>query len=191
MMNYRDIRGPNSDEPDGIIDDNDREYIQKNLVPPINYGFGLGAKWKGLTLDLYFQGVGRYDVMVTSGSGARGVQARPVETNMNFWTDHWTPENPNASMPRPYNNQADRASTFWMKNGAYLRMKSANFSYTLPQNLLSKIHVPSAKLFFEGQNLLLLIDNIKWFDPEIGNQNNNIFCYPNTRTFTFGINFTL
>lgn len=189
MMNYKDIRGPNGEEPDGIIDDNDREYIQKDVAPPINYGFGFGAIWKGVTLDLHFQGVGKYDVMV--GGGVQSVQARIPETNLDFWTDHWTPSNPNASMPRPYNNQAGRNSTFWMKNGSYLRLKSLTVGYDVPKKVMSQIGIANLKVFFEGQNLLLLIDHIKWFDPEIGNQGNNSYCYPNTKSFTFGINLTI
>ena len=57
MLNYRDIRGANSDEPDGKIDDNDKEWIIKHTKSPINYGFSVGGAWKGLSVDLFFQGV--------------------------------------------------------------------------------------------------------------------------------------
>jgi TonB-linked SusC/RagA family outer membrane protein len=191
MMNYKDLRGPNSDTPDGIIDGNDVDWIQKHTIPPIDYGFGLGAKWKGLALDLYFQGVGKYDVMLTGGSGSRGINARQVETNLDFWTDHWTANNPNASMPRVYNNQADRVSTFWMKNGAYLRLKNVALSYNLPKKILEKVKIGGVKIFVSGQNLFLLQDHVKWFDPELGNYGNNAYLYPITRSFSFGVNITI
>jgi TonB-linked SusC/RagA family outer membrane protein len=191
MLNYKDLRGPNSDDPDGVIDDNDVDWIQKHTSPPVNYGFGLGGNWKNLALDLYFQGVGKYDVMLTGGSGARGINARQVETNLNFWTDHWTADNPNASMPKVYNNQADRVSTFWMKNGAYLRLKNITLSYELPKRIVDKLKIGQWKIFLEGQNLFLLQDHVKWFDPELGNTANNAYLYPITKTYSFGINLTL
>ena len=187
MLNYKDIRGPNSEEPDGIIDSNDQEWIQKHTSPPVTYGFGFGGSWKSLLLDVFFQGVGKYDVMPSY----RGVQARQIETNFDIWDDHWTPENPNATMPKTWSNQAGNASTFWLKNGAYLRLKNVTLAYDLPKSLISKLKMGQCKIFVEGQNLLLLIDHVKWFDPEVGNTGNNMLVYPITRTFSVGLNITL
>jgi TonB-linked SusC/RagA family outer membrane protein len=191
MLNYKDLRGANSETPDGKIDDNDKDWIRKYTIPPVNYGFGLGTSWKGLALDLHFQGVGKYDVMLTGGSGSRGINARQVETNLDLWTDHWTVNNPNASMPRVYNNQADRECTFWVKNGAYLRLRNVTLSYDLPKKILEKVKIGGVRIFFEGQNLLLLQDHVKWFDPELGNTDNNAYLYPITKTFSFGLNITI
>jgi TonB-linked SusC/RagA family outer membrane protein len=191
MLNYKDLRGPNSDEPDGVINDSDKTWIRKHTLPPVNYGFGVGGSWKNISLDLYFQGVGKYDVMLTGGSGSRGINARQVETNLDFWTDHWTINNPNASMPRVYNNQANNENTFWMKNGAYLRLKNIVLSYELPKKIIEKLKIGQFRIFLEGQNLFLLQDHVKWFDPELGNTGNNAYLYPITKTYSFGINLTL
>ncbi|MDR1813688.1 MAG: TonB-dependent receptor [Tannerella sp.] len=187
MLNYKDLRGPNSETPDGIIDSNDQTWIRKHTTPPVNYGFGLGGIWKNITLDLYFQGVGNYDVMPSY----RGTQARQIETNFDIWTDHWTPENPNASMPKTYNNQAGNESTFWLKNGAYLRLKNVTLAYDLPKSVINKLNMGQCRIFVEGQNLLLLIDHVKWFDPEVGNTGNNMLVYPITKTYSVGINISL
>jgi TonB-linked SusC/RagA family outer membrane protein len=191
MLNYRDLRGPNSDTPDGIIDSNDQDWIQHHTSPPVTYGFGAGGSWRGVSLDLFFQGVGNYDVMISSGSGSRGINARQVETNVDFWTDHWTASNPNASFPKVYNNQANNASTFWRRNGAYMRLKHVTLSYDLPAKILKNVKVGGLRIFFEGQNLLLLKDHVKWFDPELGNTGNNIYLYPITRSYSFGINLNI
>jgi TonB-linked SusC/RagA family outer membrane protein len=191
MMNYKDLRGPNSDTPDGVIDGNDQEWIQKHTTPPINYGMSLGGSWKSFSLDLSFQGVGKYDVLISSGSGSRGVNARQPETNVAFWTDHWTEENPNAAFPKVYNNQVNQTSTFWRRNGAYLRLKNAMLSYDLPKSFSTKLKIEQFRIFLEGQNLLLLEDHVKWFDPELGNTGNNIYLYPITRSFSIGINISL
>jgi TonB-linked SusC/RagA family outer membrane protein len=191
MMNYKDIRGPNSDEPDGVIDSNDREYIMGHTLPTVNYGFGLGGKWKGIGLDLYFQGVGNYNAMITGQSGARVVQDRIQESSVAWWADHWTPDNPNASMPRVYNHKGSEYSTFWMRNGAFLRLKQVVLSYELPKSLLSKLNIDQVKVFVEGRNLFLLEDHIKYFDPEVATKSDNAYVYPTTRSFTFGLNITL
>jgi TonB-linked SusC/RagA family outer membrane protein len=190
MLNFKDIRGPNSDTPDGVIDSNDQDWIQRHTAPPLTYGFGFGGSWKGFSLDLFFQGVGNYDVMITSGSGARGINARQVETNIDFWTDHWTSTNPNASFPKVYNNQANNASTFWRRNGAYLRLKNVTLSYNLPKSLSENLKLGQCKIFVEGLNPLLLMDHIKYFDPELGNTGNNMYLYPITKSYSVGINLS-
>jgi TonB-linked SusC/RagA family outer membrane protein len=191
MLNYKDLRGPNLETPDGVIDGNDQDWIQKHSIPPVHYGFSLGGKWKSLSLDLSFQGVGNYDVLIAAGSGSRGINARTVESNIDFWTDHWTVDRPDAAFPKVYNNQANQTSTFWRRNGAYLRLRDAMLSYDLPKSLSGKLHLGQFRIFLEGQNLFLLEDHIKWFDPELGNTGNNVYLYPLSRGFSVGINLSL
>lgn len=180
MMNYRDIRGANSDEPDGIIDEHDQEWIIKHTVPPINYGISLGGAWKGFALDIFLQGVAGHDKMIDM----RDPQARPEESNFNFWTDHWTPENPDAEFPRASRNTGGTASTFWTRSGSYLRLKNLNFSYTVPQHVISKLNISQLRFFFTGTNLCLLQNKLKYYDPE----NSSIRAYPLMRSYSFGVN---
>ena len=180
MMNYRDIRGANSDEPDGIIDEHDQEWIIKHTVPPLNYGISLGGAWKGLALDIFLQGVAGHDIMIDM----RSPQARPEESSFDFWTDHWTPENPNAEFPRASRNAADAASTFWTRSGSYLRLKNLNLSYTIPKHVISKLNISQLRFFFTGSNLCLLQNKLKYYDPE----NSSIRAYPLMRSYSFGVN---
>lgn len=180
MMNYRDIRGANSDEPDGIIDEHDQEWIIKHTVPPLNYGISLGGAWKGLALDIFLQGVAGHDIMIDM----RSPQARPEESSFDFWTDHWTPENPDAEFPRASRNAADAASTFWTRSGSYLRLKNLNLSYTIPKHVISKLNISQLRFFFTGSNLCLLQNKLKYYDPE----NSSIRAYPLMRSYSFGVN---
>lgn len=183
MLNYKDIRGADSDTPDGIIDEYDQEWIMDHTSPPINYGISLGGSWKGFSLDVFLQGVAGHDVMIAM----RGCQARPQETNFDFWSDHWTPENIDAEFPRASRNAADYESTFWVRNGSFMRLKNLNLSYSLPKKVLSKLGIDRLKLFFTGNNLCLLQNKVKYYDPE----SSSIFDYPIMRSYSFGVNISL
>ncbi|NLR79713.1 SusC/RagA family TonB-linked outer membrane protein [Chitinophaga eiseniae] len=183
MLNYRDTRGAVDDKPDGKIDENDAQYIASHNTPPVNYGIAMGCTWKGLSLDLVFQGLAGYKTMID----VRYVQARTEETNFAYWNDHWTPENPNAAFPRAGRNTADDASTFWLRNGSFLRLKNVNLSYELPRLLVKRSGLAAVRLFFTGTNLLLLEDHVKVRDPEAASMRS----YPLMKNYTFGLNITL
>ena len=153
-----------------------------HTIPPINYGFTLGGSWKGFSFDVFFQGVAGHDVMIAM----RGCQARPEESNFSFWDDHWTPETPDAKFPRASRNTGDAASTFWMRNGSFMRLKNVNLSYSLPKSVVTKLKISQMKFFLEGNNLCLLQDNVKYYDPE----SSSIFDYPLMRSYTFGVNLS-
>ncbi len=182
MLNYKDLRGANSDEPDGVIDDNDQDWIINHTTPPLNYGISLGGSWKGFSLDIFLQGVAGNDIMIDT----RGSQARPQETNFDFWTDHWTPENVNASFPRASRNAASYSSTFWVRDGSFMRLKNVNLSYALPKSVLNKIGVSQLKFFLTGNNLCLLQNKLKYYDPE----NSSIRAYPLMKSYSFGVNLS-
>lgn len=183
MLNYKDIRGTLDDKPDGKIDDNDAQYIAGHSTPPVNYGIELGGAWKGLSVSLLFQGLAGAQTMLDF----RDVQARAEETNFGFWNDHWTPENPNAAFPRAARNVAGDASTFWLRKGAFLRLKNVNLSYELPGQIVKRAGITSVRLFFVGSNLFLLEDHIKVRDPEAA----SLRSYPLMKNYTLGLNITL
>lgn len=181
MLNYKDIRGANSDEPDGKIDSNDQEWIIKHTKAPINYGFTLGGEWKGLSIDLFFHGVAGGKRFYDQRTEWEGME----ETAYAFRKDYWTPENTNAKYPRAgADNGASEASTFWIQNTSFLRLKNINIGYQLPQELLSKWGVSQMKFFLMGTNLFLLQDKIKAYDPE----NSSIKNYPLMKSYSFGVN---
>jgi TonB-linked SusC/RagA family outer membrane protein len=187
MLNYVDLRGPNSDEPDGRITTDDRAWIGDYTRPPINYGLSLGGSWESFNVDVLFQGVAGHQVMMHENG--RDVQARPEESSYAYWADSWTPENPDGKYPG-FRGTGFRTrfpvSSFWLRDGSFLRLKNLNVSYTLPQNFIDKINIESARVFFTGTNLALLFDKIgDWgYDPEM----NNIRAYPMMKTYSLGVN---
>jgi TonB-linked SusC/RagA family outer membrane protein len=197
MLNYKDIRGVTGDEPDGKITAEDQDWIIDRKLPPVSYGFFLGAEWKGFALDLLFHGFAGHDVLYQQ----RKVSGGTNEKNYDFWTDHWTPENPNAKYPRAESSRymwGDMpASSFWVKDGSFLRLKNINLSWSLPKSLLSKLNIAEAKALLTATNLFLLEDHIKDFDPELGidsgiseTGNGNITRYPPMRSISLGLNFS-
>lgn len=183
---YEDIRGADySDGPDGKVDSWDYDYISDNGSPRINYGFGFNISWKGLSLDAHFQGVGGYDRMIGTMNGGVFQSGRPY---FELWArDTWTPETPNATYPKVTGAWLDPLyggaySTFWMKNGAYCRLKNLNIAYQLPKNWLTKLGVDSCSIYFNGTNLFS-IDGMKEMDPE----QNTLDSFPIMRTFTTGL----
>lgn len=184
---FEDIRGDNySEGPDGKIDDNDMTYLSDNANPRINYGFGFRLEWKGIMFTAHFQGVGAYDRIVSTRNGGGVFQVdRPY---FELWAhDYWTPENPNAKYPRATGEwmAADvggASSTFWMRNGAYLRLKNLDISYTLPQKWYSRLGVGRVQLFANATNLFC-ISGIAEHDPE----QNTLDSYPLMKLFTGGL----
>ncbi|MCL3782569.1 SusC/RagA family TonB-linked outer membrane protein [Prolixibacteraceae bacterium JC049] len=185
---FEDIRGANlSEGADGKIDGNDRTYLSDNGAPRINYGFGFNLEWKNFTVDAHFQGVGAYDRMIATRNGGGVFQVdRPY---FEIWKDnYWTPENPNAKLPRIGGNwrqpeYGGDSSTFWMRNGAYLRLKNLNIGYTLPKHWFDKLGLSKVQLFVNGTNLFFLSD-LTEHDPEQA----TLDSYPVMKTFTGGLN---
>jgi len=120
-----------------------------------------------------------------NGGGVFQVGDRPY---FELWKDNvWTPENPNAKYPRVSGAwlQAEyggASSTFWLRNGAYCRLKNLNIAYTLPKHLLSGVGVNKVQLFLNGTNLFC-ISGMDLYDPE----QNTLDSYPLMRTFTGGL----
>lgn len=186
MLNYKDIRGANSDEPDGVIDEHDKEWVIKNKIPPYNFGLLLGTKWKNWALEIFFQGVAGNDVMIAQREAMAGTSG----TTFDFWKDRWTADNIDAAFPRVVDNQAGDISTFWRRDGSFVRLKNLSLSYSVPKHLLSKLKMNSARVFFTGSNLALLYSKTKYFDPELGTNDNNIVNYPLMKSYSFGINLS-
>lgn len=183
MLIFKDIRGADSDEPDGKIDSNDQEYIINHTTPPWSYGFNLGATWKGISVDAFFQGV---------AGGKRFYDARDewaeLEATAYAWRgDYWTPENTGARFPHAgYDDATSVASSFWIQDTSYLRLKNLNVSYAFPTSITGRLGVEQLKVFFNGTNLFLLQDEIKCYDPENGSIQN----YPLMRSYSFGLNIS-
>lgn len=190
MILYKDVKGANfSDGADGKIDDNDMMLLSKNNTPRINYGLGLNASWKGFSVSALLQGVLAYDRVISNQEGAgmrqHGGSFRPYYP---IWAgDVWTAENPEAAYPRVVgSNWAESgtaSSTFWIRNGAYMRLRDLNVSYSLPQSLINAIRLKGINVFFNGTNLFVISPMTEFHDPE----QKMYDSYPVMKTFTLGL----
>ena len=186
---YKDIRGTdwNSSTPDGKITEHDQVYLSNNAFPRINYGVFLSGQWKGISVDALFQGVGAYDRMIGTMNGG-GVFQTGDRPYFALWTQHWTPTNPDAPYPRAgqWSEEFGPApSTFWKQNGAYMRLRNLNVSYSLPKEWIKSLKMQSCKFFVNGANLFVL-SPIKVMDPE----QQTLDSYPVMKSFSAGLNVT-
>ena len=193
-IKYKDING------DGVIDDNDKVAIGATKKPNFTYGFGVSAKWKGLDVNVHFQGVGKSTYFIngstvymfsggnSDGDGWGNVMKEMAEGN------RWilgVNEDPNAEYPRltyGKNDNNNRASTYWLRNGAYLRLKTLDIGYTLPASLVRKAHMNTVRIFFTGTNLLTF-SKFKLWDPEMGSSTGK--SYPLNKTLSLGVSVNL
>lgn len=184
-IKYKDISGSDG-VPDGKITDDDRQVIG-NPYPRYEFSLNMGAEWKGFDFSLFFHGVGKKDILYT-GAGARPFHVgRTIFKNQ---LDTWTPENRNAEFPLLLidgtgSNPNNIVSDFWIRSGAYLRLKNLVVGYTIPKNILNKMNVEHLRFYVSGQNLFTMNKAYKGYDPE--NSVNNGSFYPVMQTFTLGV----
>src|SRR5690606_3589644 len=168
---------------DGVFDIvNDFTYLGSN-IPRYNYGINLGASYKNFDFSAFLQGVGKVDVNTLNIEKARENLDGNIRSN---WLDSWTPENTDAAFPRLITSAVNyQPSSFWVKSGAYLRLKNVSIGYRLPKSILAKTFISNLRIFATGQNLLTFSSLPKDVDPEAPN---DIRYYPQVRTITFGLN---
>lgn len=199
-IKYKDING------DGVIDDNDIVAIGSTRIPNLIYGVGVSGTWRGFDLNVHFQGAGKSSYFINGPAVypfSQIVQDNTIPKTLpwgnvlsdienNYWSTNNTPEqNANAKYPRlSYGANANnyQASTWWLRNGAYLRFKTLELGYTIPKKTINKLHINNLRVYFVGTNLLLW-DTLKLWDPELGSGNG--MDYPPTKGFTGGFTITL
>ncbi|MEO8569101.1 MAG: TonB-dependent receptor, partial [Ginsengibacter sp.] len=189
-MYFRDVYGnptlPKerySQNPDSIINSNDRAYLGKT-IPGFYYGININANWKGFDVSALFQGVGdvkKYNYL-RSGAESMGGLANQWSTVL----DRWTTQNPSKSIPRAvFNNPSDpsRFSSRYVESAAYLRLRNLQIGYTIPKGILNSTgFVQRLRMYASAINLFTVT---KWsgLDPE----NDGI---PPTRQFLLGMSAT-
>lgn len=162
-IKYKDVNG------DGIIDSNDKTAIgYSTLSPEIYYSFHLGAEWKGLGVDVMFQGTGNYSALLNTKSMFWPL-INNTTVSKHYYENRWTPDNPNAKYPRlssQSNANNYQANTIWLADRSFLKLRNAEVYYKFPKNLMKKTKVlGSAKLYVRGTDLFCF-DHIDVADPE-------------------------
>lgn len=170
---------------DGIIDDKDRTYVE-GRYPAYQYNLTLGFDWKGFDLSAQLYGSQGQKVYV-SGWGIEPFRQGSVPTT--DWRNRWTPDNPSTTMPKIYVADGyapvqNYASTYFLKDASFTRLKNIQIGYTLPLHLVSKATMKSVRLYMAADNVFT-VSKYPGLDPEriTGGQ---YVTYPQLRTFTFG-----
>lgn len=174
---------------DGKIDGQDNRRLGKSQSPRFTFGIPVGVQYKGLRLDALVQGAGTRDVYLGSylqgGEGAGRI-------NFDFQKDFWLSGNTAASFPRAGNNTMNAGnnyttSTFWLKDGRFVRLKSITLSYDLKRIMKKSAFFNELSAHISGTNLLTFSPVKQYFDPELADSNN--FFYPVNKTYSVGIRF--
>ena len=191
---------------DGIVNDDDRYPIASKNMPLFNYGISLGASWKGIDLNVLFQGVQRTYTAFTEVY----TEALPFgeKSGITQWLDRWRPVDAEGSWFSPETqwisgyypvtgNNTRSTEQNNMLNASYMRLKNLELGYTLPRKWVSKANIKDLRIYVSGYNLLTFtkLNNI---DPERPSSEggagastggaNSMYEYPNNQTFTVGLN---
>ena len=165
---------------DGIINTNDRVYMGYPEDPEIVYGFGPSMKYKNWDFSFFFQGAARTSILM---SGFHPFGKNATRGVMKFIADdYWSESNPNPNAAYPRLTRDTNAnntvnSSYWLRNGAFLKLKNAEIGYTFKM----------FRAYLNGSNLLTF-SPFKHWDPEMGGGSGMI--YPTQRVFNIGIQFT-
>lgn len=168
---------------DGTIDDRDRIRPDFNNVPEIVYGVPISFSYRGLDLNILFQGQARVSQYLLLESGSTG----------NFFAvdaaNRWRPDNIDGTFPRVADKMYDSVNgaypnTYWLKNASFVRLKNVELGYNLPATVLSKAGIQSLRVYVSGFNLLTF-DSLKTIDPESGSSLG--WSYPQQRLVNLGL----
>jgi TonB-linked SusC/RagA family outer membrane protein len=183
-IKYRDVNG------DGKITNADYVPIGFPTTPEIIYGFGFSVGFKNFDFSAFFQGSARSSFLINSAS------ITPFYVNggnqngllSSIANSHWSEDNQNsyAFWPRLNNlisTNNSQPSTWWLENGSFIRLKSAEFAYNIPAKHLKKLGLASTRIYVNGTNLLTW-SAFKLWDPEMGDSG---LGYPVQKVFNVGL----
>ena len=192
-IKYTDVNG------DGVITTADRVPIGMPTSPEIIYGFGASMGWKGIDFSVFFQGLANESFWIdasTNYNPSKNIAGTAPFVNntqlLKAYADsHWSENNrdiyalwPRYSAKPNYNNSA--TSTWWMRDGSFLRLKQLELGYTLPYKWTKGLRIENLRIYLQGNNLLCW-SRFKLWDPELASSGLN---YPIQRTFNIGAHVT-
>ncbi|WP_240938712.1 SusC/RagA family TonB-linked outer membrane protein [Arenibacter sp. 6A1] len=190
-IKYKDVNG------DGRISQLDQVPIGNPTTPEIVYGFGVSGGVKNFDLSFFFQGLANESFWINPYDTAPFIDTQfGAEGNnqlLQVWADsHWSETNRDiyAKWPRlsaTPNNNNNQTSTYFMQDGSFLRLKSVELGYNLPQKLMNKFRMEKVRIYVTGNNLFS-ISQFKLWDPEMAG---NGLGYPTQRVFNAGIQISL
>ena len=179
------------DKGDGVINTDDQVVLGGSL-PKYQYGGTLSLQYKGFDFGMTFQGIGEQTFYLNPNTYAKSFDAGnspPSLIDGNYWSVYNTQEkNAAADYPRlGFNNSSNnfRFSDFWLKNGAYLRIKNISLGYTLPNDVIKGIGLSKLRVYVSGNDLFTFDNLPNGIDPEQGG------TYLITKSFLLGLKINL
>ncbi|WP_374166070.1 SusC/RagA family TonB-linked outer membrane protein [Arcticibacter sp. MXS-1] len=178
---------------DGVVNSFDAVAIGNPAVPEAIYGFGSTVAIKGFDFSVFFQGNSGASFTL-GGSGWYPFDRGGLVGGLNVNTlNRWTPENPSQNVLFPRlsfgaNSNNFQSSTWWQRDGSYLRLKTAEVGYTIPKSLTKRLKINTLRIYANGLNLYTW-SKFDFWDPELGSANGG--AYPIQKTFNFGVNLNL
>ena len=179
----------------GSIGSEDRTKIGKG-APDVTFGFTIGAEWKGFDFNAAFQGTLGNDVFDFAQRGDIPAMNRPT-----WILERWIGEGTSNKIPRmtaanPNGNW--QSSDLYIKNGSYMRLKTIQLGYTLPQSITRVASIQRLRFYLAAENLLTFTGYKDGFDPELGGGDGasatamgvDKGIYPQSRTVYIGANIT-
>ena len=179
-LKYKDL------DHNGTINADDQDWIY-NPVPKFSYGVNIALSYKGFDLSMFWQGVCDKDVYNNQKFQTDFWSVTDVGSNKgNRLLDAWNTNNTSSDIPRLTtinNGDEGRASSYFVENGSYLKLRTLQIGYTLPAKFLSKLKMTSARVYLSGQNLLTIkSSSLTCSDPE-----NPDWNYPLATSVSFGL----
>lgn len=169
---------------DGIINEDDKILLENSPTPKIMYGITMGLEWKGIALNVLFQGQALAQTIY-----------RPYDLNQQsaYYEGRWVSNRltPNAQYPAAFDtgsNSYREVSTIWVKDNSFLRLKNVELSYSIDKDIIKSIGLDTFRLFFAGNNLFFIYDNVKINDPESKSETG--WFYPQQTLISSGISLT-
>jgi TonB-linked SusC/RagA family outer membrane protein len=189
---------------DGKITAEDEVIIGRGNYPKLMFGVNLSAAWKGFDFSMLWQGAGLYDINLKSSPDLTfpfyaGNTPNTAMLNDSYVPvadpeNQWVPANTDARWPIYRTDNANRASPsyaasdFWLINGSYVRLKSVELGYTIPQKITQRVNLEKCKLYVSGYNLLTF-SALDFLDPEADTSPARTFgdYYPPVGTYNLGL----
>ncbi len=188
-VKYRDLNGDGKiTYGKGTLDDPGDRKVIGNSEPRFAYGIKINADWKNFDLNIFFQGIGKRDV-VLGGNQFWGF-GNEWHVPFKHALDSWTEDNRDAYFPRStYDNVTGNreTQTRYLQDASYFRLKNLTIGYTLPEKWMQTIGFDTVRLYFTGQNLFTIDHLFDIYDPETLGLNS----YPLQKSFSLGVTVTL